>query len=95
MNDPLTRPVTATEIADLLAQLRALSTPRHGGAARAVFLAAKADLLSRIADQHAHDWPDDHTAHARQVAAHARVIADRAHTVIEPVHADPEDHNHD
>jgi hypothetical protein len=55
MNDP-SPPVTVTEIADLLAQLRTLSPPRPDDtAARAVFLAAKADLLARIADQHAHD----------------------------------------
>jgi hypothetical protein len=49
MNHPHTRPVTVTEIADLLAQLRALSPPQpDDAAARVVFLAAKADLLARI-----------------------------------------------
>jgi hypothetical protein len=89
MNDP----VTVTEIADLLAQLRTLSPPRPSDtAARAIFLAAKADLLTRIADQHAHDWPCDHAAQARQVAADARIIAERAQAAIEPAPVDPEDH---
>jgi hypothetical protein len=92
MNDP-SPPVTVAEIADLLAQLRTLSPPRPGDtAARAVFLAAKADLLARIADQHAHDWHCDHAAQARQVAADGRVIAERAQTAIEPIRVDSKDH---
>jgi hypothetical protein len=93
MNDPNTAPVTVTEIADLLAQLRTLSPPRHGGiAARAAFLAAKADLLARIAEQHAHDWPCDHTGQARQVAADARVVAEHARVVTQPTSINAEDH---
>ncbi len=83
MNTPQRAPVTAAEIADLTAQLRALSPPQPGDtAARAAFLATKADLLARIADQHSHDGPCDHAAQARQVAAHARVVADHARALV-------------
>ena len=82
MNDPT--PVTVTEIADLLARARTLSPPRPGDtAARAAFLAAKADLLARIPDQHAHQ--------ARQVAADTRAMADPAQAVVEALREDSED----
>jgi hypothetical protein len=66
------QPVTAAEITTLLAQLRALHGPAHGGDPTifAAALTAKADLLTRIADAR----PDDEPAH--QVAAHARHVAD-------------------
>jgi hypothetical protein len=92
MNTPDPAPVTAAEIAELITHLRTLGPPRPGvTAARAAFLAAKADLLARIADQHAHDWPCDHAAQARQVAAHARVVAEHARALVEPAAIDGED----
>jgi hypothetical protein len=78
-------PVTATQIADLLAWARTLTAA--GAAAqptdRAAYLAAKADLLARIADQHAHDWQCDHAEQARQVAADASAVADQAHQIAQ------------
>jgi hypothetical protein len=92
MSNPPLQPVTTAEIADLLARLRTLSPPRRGDpAARAEFLAAKAGLLARIADQHARDWPCDHAARARQVAADARIVAEHARALTQPVHLDTED----
>jgi hypothetical protein len=90
MNDQNTPPVTVAEIASLLSQLRTLSPPQHGDtAARTAFLATKANLLARIAAQHARDWTCDHVAHARHVSADALVVAEQAQTVIEPVRPDP------
>jgi hypothetical protein len=91
MNEPVT-PVTTTEVANLLTQLRTLS-PRQPGdlAARAAALAAKADLLTRIADQHARDWPCPHAEQARQVAHDAHVVAAHARAVAEHARTDPED----
>jgi len=82
MNSP-DQPVTATEIADLLAQARSLTQARTAAdpAARAAYLTAKADLLTRIAEQYAHDQRPCHLGeHARHVAAHARIAAESAHT---------------
>jgi hypothetical protein len=42
----------------------------------AAYLAAKADLLARIAQQHTHDDPH----HAHQIAEHARLAAHQATT---------------
>jgi hypothetical protein len=87
--DPVV-PVTPAEIADLLTQLRALSPPQPGDAdARAAVLAAKADLLARIADQHARDWPCAHAAQARQIAQEARVVTEHARALAG--HTDPKD----
>jgi hypothetical protein len=60
-------PVTTTEIADLLSWARQLSTARGGvtPTQRAAYLAAKADLLARIAGAHA----DEHSCHADQTRA--------------------------
>jgi hypothetical protein len=74
-------PVTATQIADLLAWARTLTAAQPTD--RAAYLAAKADLLARIADQHAHDWQCDHAEQARQVAADARAVADQAHQIAQ------------
>jgi Lon protease-like protein len=93
MSHPDATSVTVTEIADLLARLRILSPPQPGAAtARAEFLAAKADLLARIADQHARDWPCDHAAQVRQVAADAHAMAEHARAATEPTSIDSEDH---
>jgi hypothetical protein len=87
------RPVTAAEIADLLTQLRTLRTPAQGGdpAEHAAFLSAKADLLTRIADEHTGEPPCGHDAHARHVAAHARIAAAHARTLAETGRTNPED----
>ncbi len=87
------RPVTAAEIADLLTRLRTLRTPAQGGdpAEHAAFLSAKADLLTRIADEHTSEPPCGHDAHARHVAAHARLAAAHARTLTETAHTNPED----
>jgi hypothetical protein len=80
------QPVTAAEIADLLARLRTPRTPTQGGdpAAYAAYLSAKADLLTRIADEHTDDEPPcRYHTHARHVAAHARAAAAHAHTIAE------------
>lgn len=92
MNSP-NRPVTAAEIADLLAQARELTETRTADpTARAAYLAAKADLLTRIADEHADDQrPCQHAAHARHIAAHARVVAAHARTLAETARTHPED----
>jgi len=86
-------PVTAAEIADLLARLRTLRTPAQGGeaAAYATFLSAKADLLTRIADEHTNDQPCRYHTHARHVAAHARAAAAHAHTRAENAATTPKD----
>lgn len=86
MNQP---PVTAAEIADLAAWARTLTAAGTAAepADRAAYLAAKADLLARIADQHAHDWQRDHANQARQIAIDARTVADHAttsHKTLEP-----------
>jgi hypothetical protein len=85
MSDP-TQPVTATEIVGLHAQLRTLRPPARGGdtATHVAFLAAKADLLERIADQHADDWPCQHAAQARHIAQAARATAEHAATLAHP-----------
>jgi hypothetical protein len=92
MNSPH-RPVTATEIADLLTRLRTLRTPAQGGdpAAHAAFLTAKADLLTRIADEHTDEPPCRYGTHARHVAAHARFAAAHARTLAETARTNPED----
>jgi hypothetical protein len=65
--------VTTTEIADLLAWARQLSSA--GGSAdpgqRAAYLAAKANLLARIADHHANEHPRqaDYTHDPAELAA--------------------------
>jgi hypothetical protein len=70
-------------IADLLAWARWLT---HAGATadpaqRVAYLAAKAELLARIADQHAHHHPC-HADTARQIAADARAIAEHAMALL-------------
>ena len=71
-NPPPPDPVTTTEIADLLSWARQLGSARGGTtpAQRAAYLAAKADLLARIAGTHA----DEHPCHADQT----RTVASQA-----------------
>jgi hypothetical protein len=88
------QPVTTAEIADLLARLRTLRSPAQGGdpAAYATFLSAKADLLTRIADEYTGDEPPcRYHTHARHVAAHARIAAAHAHTRAETAATTPKD----
>lgn len=76
--------ITISEIADLLSQLRALTYPAPADPiARAQVLARKADLLARIADQHADQWTCEHANQARQVAHDALLIAAQARAVAE------------
>lgn len=59
----MTGPPTPRQIADLLARARALTAagPHADPAEVAAYLAAKADLLTRIADQHTeHATGSDH-----------------------------------
>jgi hypothetical protein len=72
--------VRPRDIANLLAQAASLTqagpaTP----AARAAYLAAKADLLTRIAEQHTHEDPD-HAQRAHRLAEHAHLAARQATT---------------
>jgi hypothetical protein len=53
------QPVTVSEIADLLAQIRAVTYPApFDPAARAAALARKAELLARIAEHNAAEQHD-------------------------------------
>jgi hypothetical protein len=74
------QPVRPAEISDLIAWAARLSRARAASPAEtAAYLAAKADLLDRIATSREQDgWasPDIHTA--RQAAAGARAAADAA-----------------
>jgi hypothetical protein len=71
------------QITDLLTWAQWLT---HAGATadpaqRVAYLAAKAELLARIADQHAHHHPC-HAELASQIAADARAIAQLAVTLL-------------
>ena len=72
------RPVTAGEIAALVHRLTRHRSPARGGdpTEHAALLAHKAELLARIAVQHAHTDPA-HADQARQAAEHARATAAR------------------
>ena len=75
--------VRPRDISDLLAWATSLSAAPHAAdpAQWAAYLAAKADLLTRIADQHTHDDPD-HAHHARRIASDAQDSAERAATLL-------------
>jgi hypothetical protein len=75
--------VRPRDIADLLAWATSLSAPRRAAdpAERAAYHAAKADLLTRIADEHTHDDPD-HAHHAHRIASDAQDSAQRAATLL-------------
>jgi hypothetical protein len=69
--------VTAADIADFtrhLAELRYGQPRARGPAERAIFLARKADLLTRIAAQHIHTDPD-YAEHILQLARDAHAAA--------------------
>jgi hypothetical protein len=75
--------VRPRDIADLLAWATSLSTARRttDPTEWAAYLAAKADLLTRIADQHTHDDPH----HAHRIASDAQTTAARAATQLPTV----------
>ena len=77
----MTEPVTTTEIADLLDRIWQLTQDRHADPRdQAAVLALKAELLARIATQHADEWgPCDHTTEAFEIAREAQTIAQNAH----------------
>lgn len=87
MNDDSTRndsndydTVTAADIASFAHHLADLRRgPPHGDdpAERAVFLARKADLLIRIAEQHTHTDPG-YASHVLQLARDAHAAAEQA-----------------
>lgn len=76
------QPVRPAEISELIAWAARLSRTGSGGASpaeTAAYLAAKADLLDRIAASREQDGQSSHdTATARQAAAGARAAADAA-----------------
>ena len=79
------QPVTASEIADLLHDIRALSHPAAADPiTRAELLARKADLLARIAQQHADQWTCQCADQARQVARDAHTVATQARHIARP-----------
>jgi hypothetical protein len=75
--------VRPRDIADLLAWATSLSTARPAADPTewAAYLTAKADLLTRIADQHTHDDPH-HAHHAHRIASDAQTTAQRAATLL-------------
>jgi hypothetical protein len=75
--------VRPRDISDLLAWATSLSAAPHAAdpAQWAAYLAAKADLLTRIADQHTHEDPD----HAHRIASDAQDSAERAATQLPTV----------
>jgi len=76
----MTEHVAAAEIADLMRRIRVLHNQRpRDPVEQADILAVKADLLARIADQHAQEWgPCDDTTRAREIATEAQTIAANA-----------------
>ena len=76
------QPVRPAEISDLIAWAARLSRTRPGNASpteTAAYLAAKADMLDRIAAERAGGAQSSHdTGTARQAAAGARTTADAA-----------------
>jgi hypothetical protein len=83
MTSPPPPRVRPHDISDLLAWATSLSSAPHTAdpAQWAAYLAAKADLLTRIADQHTHDDPD-HARHAHRIASDAQTSAQRAATLL-------------
>jgi hypothetical protein len=83
MTSPPPPRVRPRQISDLLAWATSLSSAPHAAdpAQWAAYLAAKADLLTRIADQHTHDDPD-HARHAHRIASDAQTSAQRAATLL-------------
>jgi len=83
MNQSGPGPASIAQITELLAWARRLTDAgRHADPAeRAAYLAAKADLLARIADTH----PVEHPCHpdaARDIATQAPTAADQATALL-------------
>jgi hypothetical protein len=77
--------VRPRDITDLLAQATSLTQAGPPTPAElAAYLAAKADLLTRIAAQHPHHDPD-HAQRAHRLAEHARLAARQATTPPPPI----------
>jgi sirohydrochlorin ferrochelatase len=73
------QPVRPGEISGLIAWAARLSRTRPGSGETAAYLAAKADLLDRIAASREHGgWASGDITAARQAAARARTAAARA-----------------
>jgi hypothetical protein len=83
MTSPPPPRVRPRDISDLLAWATSLSSAPHAAdpAQWAAYLEAKADLLTRIADQHTHEDPD-HAHHAHRIASDAHTTAQRATTPL-------------
>lgn len=81
--------VSPAEIAALLAWARTLTQIGADPAQRAAYLTAKADLLTRIADQHAADHPC-HAEQTRQIATDARTTAEQAAALLPTPNKDTE-----
>jgi hypothetical protein len=87
MTSPPPPRVRPRDISDLLAWATSLSSAPHATDPTqwAAYLAAKADLLTRIltriADQHTPDHPD-HAHHAHRIASDAHTTAQRATTLL-------------
>jgi hypothetical protein len=77
----MTDHVTTADTADLMRRIRHLHEQRPADPReQAAVLARKAELLARIADQHAQEWgPCDRTTEAREIAREAEAIAQNAH----------------
>jgi hypothetical protein len=83
-------PVTTREIADLLHRIRELAdNPTSDPAERAEVLAHKADLIARLAHQHANEWDCEHADQARQLAHEARTLTAQARSITTPPPHDP------
>ena len=82
----MTEPLTTAEIADLWRRLRHLDKQRPADPRdQAAILARKAELLARIADQHAQQrGPRDRTTEAREIANEAQAIAQNARRLARP-----------
>jgi hypothetical protein len=80
----MTEHVTAAEIADLMRRIHILHQQRpRDPVEQADILAIKAELLARIADQHAQEWgPCDDTTKIREIADEAKAIAANATRLV-------------
>lgn len=87
----MTEHVTAAEIADLMHRIRCLHEHRPADPVdQAAVLALKAELLARIADQHAEELGTcDATTEVREIANEAKAIAANA-TRLARLHRPPQ-----
>lgn len=80
----MTEHVTAAEIADLMRRIHILHQQRpRDPVEQADILAIKAEMLARIADQHAEEWgPCEQTKRVREIADEAQAIAANATRLV-------------